>query len=120
MSCTGVQHTVTEARLYLLLRKTALLKLGLDLISQFLKVMIWGASVKKIMVSFVQVFGIPMSLFLSLYMQLTIVMPVFVVNVCSFYAADLLRLESSAADDIDKLAINELFEVCYSISWHYI
>ncbi|KAH6813966.1 AAA-type ATPase family protein [Perilla frutescens var. frutescens] len=28
-----------------------------------------------------------------------------------FCAADLLRLESSSADDIDKLAINELFEV---------
>ena len=28
-----------------------------------------------------------------------------------YYAADLLRLDSSSGDDIEKLAINELFEV---------
>ncbi|KAL0283891.1 UNVERIFIED_CONTAM: hypothetical protein Sradi_7213900, partial [Sesamum radiatum] len=72
-----VQHMVTEARWYLLLRKMALLKLGLDLIEQYQKVMILGACVKKIVVSFV---------------QLT-------------YSALIVP-----ADDIEKLAINELFE----------
>ncbi|GMP87714.1 hypothetical protein CsSME_00039971 [Camellia sinensis var. sinensis] len=33
-----------------------------------------------------------------------------------FCAADLLRLDSSSADDVDKLAINELFEVALSES----
>ncbi|KAL0294153.1 UNVERIFIED_CONTAM: hypothetical protein Sradi_6901400, partial [Sesamum radiatum] len=75
---SGVQHMVTEARWYLLLRKMALLKLGLDLIEQYQKVMILGACVKKIVVSFV---------------QLT-------------YSALIVP-----ADDIEKLAINELFEV---------
>ncbi|KAK4407986.1 ATPase family AAA domain-containing protein 1 [Sesamum angolense] len=49
----GAQPMVIEARWFLLSRKTALLKLGLDLIEQFQREMIWGAFVKKIMVSFV-------------------------------------------------------------------
>lgn len=32
-------------------------------------------------------------------------------------AADSLRLDSSSADDIEKLAINELFEVILSIQY---
>lgn len=31
-----------------------------------------------------------------------------------FIAADLLRLDSSVTDDVDKLALNELFEVSIS------
>lgn len=32
-------------------------------------------------------------------------------NLIVFVAADLLRLDSSVTDDVDKLALNELFEV---------
>lgn len=46
---------VSEARCCLLLKIMAPPKLGLDLIGQFLRVMILGASVKKITVFSVQV-----------------------------------------------------------------
>lgn len=46
---------VPKARWFLLLKEMAILKLGLDLIKKFQKVMILGASAKKIMVSFVLV-----------------------------------------------------------------
>lgn len=38
----------------------------------------------------------------------------------SFYLpkADMLRLDSSSMDDIDKLVINELLEVCASFTNH--
>lgn len=46
---------VPEARWFLLLKEMAIRKLGLDSIDQFPKVMISGASAKKIRVSFVPV-----------------------------------------------------------------
>lgn len=46
---------VPKARWFLLLKEMVILKLGLDLIKKFQKVMILVASAKKIMVSFVLV-----------------------------------------------------------------
>lgn len=98
---------VSEARCCLLSRIMALPKLGLDLIGQFLRVMILGASVKKITVFSVQVISSVIQFIVYL-----IIWPVILVTIAyRIRAADLLRLESSSADDIEKLAINELFEV---------
>ncbi|KAF8394574.1 hypothetical protein HHK36_020787 [Tetracentron sinense] len=81
---------------YLLLKKMDHLKLELDLIEQYQKATILGAFAKKIMVSFAPVIPFTKS--------------------SSLMISDLLRLDSSAGDDIDKLGINELFEVATSES----
>lgn len=40
-----------------------------------------------------------------------------IMAIVSLLAADLLRLEGSSAEDIEKLAINELFEVIWNLGY---
>lgn len=116
---------VTGAKWFLHLRKMGPLKLVSDLIDQFLRVMILVACAMKIMGSFVLVF---LCCWFISESSIIYLLPVpamsnnracrFCDMIFSFSAADLLRLDSSSNDEIDKLAINELFEVFSNIPFH--
>lgn len=118
MHIVGDQLLLTKGKFFLHLRTMVHLKLGYDLINQFQMGMTSVASVRKIMVSFVLVIFnptsprsqwiFPRSLSRSLENMLTIC------SLTSSSTAEFLRLDNSS-DDIDKLAINELFEVLYFI-----
>jgi len=122
----GVQHMVTGAKWFLHLRKMGPLKLVSDLIDQFQRVMILVVCAMKIMGSFVLVFLCWLVYIRKFHHLFLLPVPATSNNrayrfgdlIFSFSAADLLRLDSSSTDEIDKLAINELFEVFSNIPLH--
>lgn len=110
---------VVEAKLFLLLRKMVTQKLVLDLINQSQMAIIWAAFVMKITVFSVLVIPYPyfqtyFSLFVLPYLLwYSLNLLYLVLLYCA--ANHLARLDGSGGDDIDKLAITELFEVLVSL-----
>lgn len=110
---------VVEAKLFMLLRKMVTQKLVLDLINQSQMAIIWAAFVMKITVFSVLVIFYPYILtsfiiFVLLFLlQCSLKLLYLVLLYCA--ANHLARLDGSGGDDIDKLAITELFEVLVSL-----